>query len=331
MNYNLYAIGLLILAAASLISGVSGAVASTAPVTLSAGSAGTTDLTLDTAPSGISGYQVTVSSDNPAIVKITGATFPAWAALSEAVPADGGAYALRAIDLNSGVEAGATGITLATLSLQAVRAGNAQITIQSLQVDDDAGNALQAESRGGSITVTGGAGPTPAPTTKPVTQDMPVTLKTGWNLINIPMQPSSGFETAEVFKSVQSAGHSILTYDGSSGWVTIGKNDLLRPLTGYWIYSTNSASIPLTVSGIPTESRALKTSWNLAGISGTSAQSAELALSGLSSWTYVVTYDNNSQQYRDAGVKGAQTQTMLVPGEGFWIYVNSPESLSPAA
>lgn len=330
MNYNLYGIGLLILSAI-LISGVSGAVASTAPVTLSAGSAGITDLTLDTAPSGISGYQVTVSSDNPAVVKITGATFPAWAALSEAVPADGGAYALRAIDLNSGVEAGASGITLATLSLQATGAGNAKVTIQGLQVDDDAGNALQAEGQGGSITVTGGAGPAPAPTTEPVTQDMPVALKAGWNLINIPMQPSSGFETAGVFKSVQSAGHSILTYDGSSGWVTIGKNDLLRPMTGYWIYSTTSVSIPLTASGIPTESKALTTGWNLAGVSGTTAQTAELALSGLSSWTYVVTYDNSSQQYRDAGVKGAQAQTMLAPGEGFWIYVNSPESLSPAA
>ena len=143
------------------------------------------------------------------------------------------------------------------------------------------------------------------------------------------MQASPGFETAEVFKNVQSAGHSILTYDGAQGWITVEKDDIFQPMTGYWIYTTSPVSIPLTIRGTPTGTKSLATGWNLAGITGTSPKSAGSALSGLSSWTYVVTYDSTVQQYRDAAIKGStDAQTLLTPGEGFWIYLDSPGTLS---
>jgi len=315
---------ILIIMIGFVISGVEGATVSIQPATLSPGNTGTIDILLDSASTGISGYQMTVQSDNAAVAVVTGATFPSWAALSEAVPGDGGSYALRAIDLNSGVEAGATQVTLATLSVQAAGSGTAQITIQNLQIDDDAGNTLQAEAKSGTVTVSGGA-----PPTEPSTQEIPVTLQTGWNLISIPMQPAAGFEYADIFKDVQSAGHSILTYDPSAGWITIGKGDRLIPMTGYWIYTTSPVTIPLTVKGSPTGPKNLNAGWNLAGISGTSTQSAETALSGISSWSYVVSYDAGRQQYRDAGIKGGQNQIMLTPGEGFWIYLDAPGTLSP--
>jgi len=308
-----------------IISGVQGATVSAGSATLSPGNAGTVHIMLDSASTGISGYQMSVQSDNAAVVSVTGVTFPSWAALSEAVPGDGGSYALRAIDLNSGVEAGATEVTLATLAVQATGSGTAQITIQNLQIDDDAGNPLQAEAKSGTVTVSGGA------PLEPTTQEITVTLQTGWNLFNIPMQPAAGFEYAEIFKNVQSAGHSILTYDGSAGWITIGKGDRLTPMTGYWIYTTSPVSIPLTVQGTPTVPKTLNTGWNLAGISGTTTKSAETALSGLASWSYVVSYDSARQQYRDAGIKGGQSQITLSPGEGFWIYLDAPGSLSPGA
>lgn len=309
-----------------VISGVQGATVSAGSTTLSPGNAGTVHIMLDSASTGISGYQMTLQSDNAAVVSVTGVTFPSWAALSEAVPGDGGSYALRAIDLNSGVEAGATEVTLATLAVQATGSGTAQITIQNLQIDDDAGNPLQAEAKSGTVTVSGGA-----PPAEPSTQEIRVNLQTGWNLFNIPMQPAAGFEYADIFKNVQSAGHSILTYDGSAGWITIGKGDRLTPMTGYWIYTTSPVSIPLTVQGTPTVPKTLNTGWNLAGISGTTTQSAETALSGLASWSYVVSYDSARQQYRDAGIKGGQSQITLSPGEGFWIHLDAPGTLSPGA
>jgi len=163
---------ILIIMIGFVISGVEGATVSIQPATLSPGNTGTIDILLDSASTGISGYQMTVQSDNAAVAVVTGATFPSWAALSEAVPGDGGSYALRAIDLNSGVEAGATQVTLATLSVQAAGSGTAQITIQNLQIDDDAGNPLQAEAKSGTVTVSGGA-----PPTEPSTQEIPVTSR----------------------------------------------------------------------------------------------------------------------------------------------------------
>lgn len=324
MNTQLTWIGLVCIIA-TVVTGVQGAVVSVQSGTLSPGAAGTLDIILDSAPSGISGYQMTVQSDNAAVAKVTGATYPSWAALSEALPGDGGSFALRAIDLNSGVEAGASQVTLATLSVQATGSGTAQITIQNLQIDDDAGNALQAEAKSGTVTVSGGSTPV-----VPSTKEISVSLQTGWNLISIPMQPAAGFETAAVFQNVQSAGHSILTYDGS-GWITIGKDHQLKPMTGYWIYTTSPVTIPLTVKGSPAEGKALNAGWNLAGISGTSPASAEKALSGLSSWSYIVSYDAARQQYRDAGMKESQSQITLNPGEGFWIYLDTPGTLSPGA
>lgn len=77
-------------------------------------------------------------------------------------------------------------------------------------------------------------------------------------------------------------------------------------MTGYWIYTTSPVTIPLTAQGSPTGPKNLNAGWNLAGISGTSTQSAETALSGISSWSYVVSYDAGRQQYRDAGIKGTE-------------------------
>ncbi|MDD3574281.1 hypothetical protein [Methanospirillum sp.] len=315
---------ILILLTGFIITGVQGETISVQPITLSPGESGTVNIILDSAPSGLSGYQMTVQSDNTAIGTVTEATFPSWAALSEAVSGDGGSYALRAIDLNSEIEAGAKQVTFATLSIQASGSGTAQITIKNLQIDDDAGNSVQAEIKPGLLTVQGST-----PPDEPSTEEYSVSLQTGWNLINIPMQPADGFEHADVFKNIQSAGHSMLIYDSSAGWITIGKNDQLSPMTGYWLYTTNPVTIPLKVRGLPIDAKALNAGWNLAGISGKSAKSAETALSGLSSWSYVVTYDSSSQQYRDAGVNGGDNQAMLTPGEGFWVYLNAPETLTP--
>ena len=314
---------ILILLTGIIITGAQAVTVSVQPVTLSPGESGTADIILDSAPSGLSGYQMTVQSENGAVGVVTGATFPSWAALSEAVSAEGGSYAIRAIDLNSKVESGATEVVFATLSVKAVGSGNTQITIKNLQIDDDAGNALSAETKAGILTVQGGAPPEPS------TEEYSVSLQAGWNLINIPMQPSDGFDRADVFKNIQSAGHSMLTYENKAGWITLGKDDRLKPMTGYWLYTTGPVTISLKVSGPPEEAKPLDTGWNLAGISGKTAKPAETALSGLSSWSYVVSYDPARQQYRDAGVKGGGSETLLMPGEGFWVYLNAPENLNP--
>jgi len=318
-----------LLFATVLITGVQGVEVSIKPVTLSPGENGTMDIILDSAPAGISGFQMNVQSDNPSVGKVTGASFPSWASLSEALPGDGGSYALRAIDLNSGVEGGASQVTLATLSVQAVASGACQIVIQNLQIDDDAGNTVQAETKSGTLTISG-AGSTPTAQPSPSAGEITIALAPGWNLINIPMQPAGGYETAEIFKDIPSAGHSILSYDGTSGWMTLGKDDRLQPMTGYWIYTTSAVQIPIKVQGLPTEAKNLYVGWNLAGITGTTTQDASVALAGLSSWSSLVRYDAHAQQYRDPSMKEA-AGTMLAPEEGFWIYLDAPGAIRPGA
>jgi len=329
---------MILLLSGCIIPSVLSEVISIGPVTLAAGTSGTSDITIDTLPNGLSGYRMTVASDNQAVVTVMGATFPSWAALSDATAGEGGSYLLSAIDLNSGVEAGAGGITLATLNLQAVGAGSAQITMSTVQLDDDAGNAVTTVLKPGTISV---PGQTPVPTQTPVITHTPapttapfgeltVNLLPGWNLVNIPVQLTPGSNTAEIFKNVQSAGHSILTYDSTAGWITIGKDDVLKPMTGYWIFSTTPVGIPLSGSSLLAGAKTLNAGWNLAGITGTSSKSAESALSGLASWTYVIPFDSSNQQYRDAGIRGnSNAQIMLDPCQAFWIYMNSPETMSP--
>lgn len=87
---------ILILLTGIIITGAQAVTVSVQPVTLSSGESGTADIILDSAPTGLSGYQMTVLSENGAVGVVTGATFPSWAALSEAVSAEGGSYAIRA-------------------------------------------------------------------------------------------------------------------------------------------------------------------------------------------------------------------------------------------
>ena len=414
MKLNLIIIWILIFSG-FFVSGVSAAVLSVSPVTIQPGGTGSVILSLDSVPAGLSGYQVKISSDNQAVVNITGVSFPDWASLSEATPGDGGLYNLKGIDLNSKVESGATNVTLAIITFSATGAGKAQIIIKDPQIDDDSGNAIQSELNPGQIEVQGGSGPTGQPTQAPpiqsptgqptqappiqsptgqptqappiqsptgqptqappiqsptgqptqappiqsptgqptqappiqsptgqptqapptqipgpVTGEIQISLKPGWNLINIPMQPNKGSNTAGIFKNVQNAGHSVLTYDGTMGWISLGNNDIINPMTGYWIYSTQPQTISIQVSGNPVSARSMVIGWNLAGISGKDPRPAETALQTLSGWTQLIGFDSINQQYKEAIIRGSpNAQTPLSPDEGFWIFLNSPGQLLP--
>ena len=440
MKLNLIIIWILIISG-FFVSGVSAAVLSVSPVTIQPGGTGSVILSLDSVPAGLSGYQVKVSSDNQAVVNITGVSFPDWASLSEATPGDGGLYNLKGIDLNSKVESGATNVTLAIITFSATGTGKAQIIIKDPQIDDDSGNAIQSELNPGQIEVQGASGPTVQPTQAPPTQsptvqptqapptqsptvqptqapptqsptvqptqvpptqsptvqptqvpptqlpngqptqapptqsptvqptqvpptqsptvqptqvpptqlpngqptqapptqipgpvtgEIHISLKPGWNLINIPMQPNQGSNTAGIFKNVQNAGHSVLTYDGIMGWISLGNNDIINPMTGYWIYSTQPQTIPMQVSGNPVSARSVVIGWNLAGISGRDPKPAETALQTLSGWTQLIGFDSVNQQYKEAIIRGSpNAQTPLSPDEGFWIFLNSPGQLLP--
>ncbi|PWR70121.1 hypothetical protein [Methanospirillum lacunae] len=312
-----------------LLTGFCSAFSSASTITISPasisgiGMSSTATISLDSADQGLSGYVFSVYPQSPQIASITGAIFPAWATLSDASHGEGAAYTIRALDMNDAVVPGATNVLLATLNLNGVSPGSTQIVIEVKQLDDDAGNAIIPQTIPGQITVGGSSGD----------QILNLQLTPGWNFVGIPMVMQPGTDTAEVFRNVPSAGHSVFTYDAQKGWSIVGPKDALSPMNAYWIFTEQALTIPLRVQGPATSPRSLGSGWNIFGPPGMAQKPASDILACLSDWTYVVGFDSAHQQYQQSIIKGGSGQnsdkTPLVPGAGYWIYLSAPGQLTP--
>lgn len=167
----------------------------------------------------------------------------------------------------------------------------------------------------------GGAGP-----------DYQLCLNPGWNLITPPAPLLRGSDTAGLFASVDSSGHSLFTWTGSE-WTRVGRDDTITPLVGYWIYSQKPEIIPLyydPMGGIP--QREVRTGWNCIGSPGKSAKPAKDAMKSLGAdWIYLVGFDSAMQRYKEViirGGTGAQADDRpLVPGEGYWLFMQKEGTL----
>jgi hypothetical protein len=171
--------------------------------------------------------------------------------------------------------------------------------------------------------------PIPAPTTVPESQKHPMeveyTLSAGWNLIGIPAQPVTGYETATVFSHVPSEGHSMFQY-GASGWEKVNPTTPLHAMDAYWVY----ADIPFTVTIQVQErsgSKSLQSGWNLISPAGFTAKKASEAFNSIS-WSYIIRYDGEIQQYDIPLILGADDAIIVEPGQGYWIYLSNAETLS---
>jgi PKD repeat protein len=119
-------------------------------------------ITLDEAPDGLAGFNVTVQLTNASVGEISAVTYPAWAILNQSgtLPAD--KVSLKAADMTNAVPAGTTGITIATLTFRADQAGTTPVTITLNQMDDDNGNIMSPAVHAGSFEVSGTPVPAPA-------------------------------------------------------------------------------------------------------------------------------------------------------------------------
>ena len=283
----------------------------------------TATISLDSADQGLSGYILSVHPENPQISTISGVTFPGWATLSDATHGEGATYIIRALDMNEAVGPGAKNVQLATLTLNGVSPGSTQIMIEVKQLDDDNGNAISSQLLPGQVTVGNSGGD----------QILNLQLVPGWNFIGIPMIMQPGTDTAEVFRNVPSAGHSVFTYDAQKGWSIVGPKDTLSPMNAYWIFTEQAQTIPLRVQGPATSARALGSGWNIFGAPGLAQKPASDILACLTDWTYVVGFDSAHQQYQQSIIKGGSgpnsDKTPLIPGAGYWIYLTTPGQLNP--
>jgi sugar lactone lactonase YvrE len=175
------------------------------------------------------------------------------------------------------------------------------------------------------------AGDDPAP---PFTDNL--TLSSGWNFVSVPRALSPGDDTATIFAAIDTDGHSAFRYDTvNRNWIALQETDQIRPLEGYWIYSTGPATVPLTFSTDPLVSppeRTLSTGWNAVGVTGTAPATARDALYSVNAqWTTLIGFNAQTQGFEtgivNGGTGGNADTRSVYPGRGYWLHMTGPGTL----
>jgi len=162
-----------------------------------------------------------------------------------------------------------------------------------------------------------------------------LTLHRGWNFVSTPKRLAAGANTFAIFNGVDTAGHTILLYDGLDyDWKMMSPTDAFRPLDAVWIYANTSYSIPLTfAAGAPElpPTKDLGKGWNAIGFTGTAPEVAAPTLLPLGDrWTTLIGFNAETQGYKDSVIRDtpeSETQKMQ-PMQGYWIYMTQAETLA---
>ena len=119
----------------------------------------TVGVVLTSAPTGLSGYYLDLTVENPGVARIDSATYPDAFGLTTDpnVGSDGASITLEAADMEDAIEPGATDVTLATVTVTGATPGNVEIAVEPRQFDADDGSAFTPATQTGTVTV-GGAG-----------------------------------------------------------------------------------------------------------------------------------------------------------------------------
>jgi len=87
---------------------------------------------------------------------------------------------------------------------------------------------------------------------------------------NISALEAANASASVLFGSVDTDGVAILAYNSESqSWEQLTADTVIKPLTGYWIYSNGTVEIPLTYVSYPTVPavKQLYPGWNAVGVS----------------------------------------------------------------
>ena len=154
-------------------------------------------------------------------------------------------------------------------------------------------------------------------------------LNTGWNFISVPKYLDASCDTAgELFASLDTGGMSILGYDAKTRWYTLKADTPIKPLEGYWVYSKNAKTIPLTYSAdinVP-PTKAVYQGWNAVGLSAEKPMTAKSAFANLN-WVRCLPWDVVEGKWGTVIVKGGSAENSeelkLTLGSGNWLYVEA--------
>jgi len=162
---------------------------------------------------------------------------------------------------------------------------------------------------------------------KSLKKDDIIPLYPGWNHVSVPRQLKEGYDTAQIFASVNSSGHSVLVYvNNSTGYKTLSMNDPVVPLKGYWVYSTSTMTVPVRLSDqIKPFSREIQAGWSsVGGWMETDVSAKETFHSLMNTWSYATGYDAVVQQYEEPIIRGGtgnqSDERPIQPYHGYWLY-----------
>jgi uncharacterized repeat protein (TIGR01451 family) len=136
LGLSLFAICLIVSAAAASVVSIENGQVNTI------GGTASLNLTLDSAPAGLSGYDITITLVDPSIAEISNVSFPGWAILKDNSTVPASSIHLTAVDLSEIVQPGATNIPLATIGFKGLKQGFTPVQIAVNAMDDDSGNMV---------------------------------------------------------------------------------------------------------------------------------------------------------------------------------------------
>jgi hypothetical protein len=119
------------------------------------GQTATVPITLDKAADGLAGYTLDISVADPSVAEIVAVDYPGWASLSQSGSLPAGEVRLKAVDINREVQAGATNIPLATVTVKSQSAGITSLQVSPVRINDDKGGGIPSSPVERALTVTG--------------------------------------------------------------------------------------------------------------------------------------------------------------------------------
>lgn len=111
--------------------------------TVGLGSSTTFQLVLDSAPDGVSGFDLDVSIDNPETGTISNVSFPSWAMLNNHSALPAGSVRISGVDLKTQVGNGSAGILLATVTVQGQKIGTTGLNVGVRELDSHLGSPIR--------------------------------------------------------------------------------------------------------------------------------------------------------------------------------------------
>jgi PKD repeat protein len=114
---------------------------------------------LDSTRTGLAGYTLNVTLGNPEVGQITAVTYPSWVQLGKNPDVPAQSVLVGGADTGYQIEAGATAITLANITIRGNLTGITSVELRSVYIDDDNGDAVGASVAAGTIIIGSYTGP----------------------------------------------------------------------------------------------------------------------------------------------------------------------------